>query len=95
MALVRIEQLYPFPTEDVAEVLDRYSQARDVVWLQEEPRNMGAWTFVERHWGDTRALRYIGRPERASPAEGWSEAHAAEQQRIITETLEGVRTHAG
>ena len=95
VALVRIEQLYPFPTEDVAEVLDRYSQARDVVWLQEEPRNMGAWTFVERHWGDTRALRYIGRPERASPAEGWSEAHAAEQQRIITETLEGVRTHAG
>src|SRR5438270_4022824 len=95
VALVRIEQLYPFPTEHIAEVLDHYSQARDVVWLQEEPRNMGAWTFVERQWRDTRALRYIGRPERASPAEGWSEAHATEQQRIITETPEGVRTHAG
>jgi 2-oxoglutarate dehydrogenase E1 component len=95
MALVRIEQLYPFPAGEVAEVLDRYSQAQEVSWLQEEPQNMGAWTFVERHWRDRRALRYIGRPERASPAEGWSEAHAVEQQRIITETLEGVPTHAG
>jgi 2-oxoglutarate dehydrogenase E1 component len=58
---------------------------------------MGAWMFVERRLrpilGDRR-LRYIGRPESASPAEGWAEAHIAEQRRIISEVLEGVPAHA-
>jgi len=94
VALVRIEALYPFPTDAVAEVLERYAQYRELIWLQEEPRNMGAWTFVERHLRDRRDLRYVGRPEQASPAEGWSEAHAADQRRIISEILEGVPAHA-
>ena len=94
VALVRIEELYPFPTDAVSDILERYAQASELTWLQEEPRNMGAWTFVERHLRDRHDLRYVGRPEQASPAEGWSEAHTAEQHRIISEILEGVPAHA-
>jgi len=93
VAIVRVEQLYPFPEEELRRVIDRYPNARDVVWLQEEPRNMGAWTFMEPRLrpllGD-RALRYIGRPERASPAEGLADLHDQEQARIVTEAFEGV-----
>jgi 2-oxoglutarate dehydrogenase E1 component len=90
VAVVRIEEVYPFPETDLRELVDRYSQAREVVWLQEEPRNMGAWSFVAPRLSqllDGRTLRYVGRPERASPAEGWAAAHTAEQQRIISEVL--------
>jgi 2-oxoglutarate dehydrogenase E1 component len=93
LALIRIEELYPFPTDVLTDVVERYSQARELIWLQEEPRNMGGWTYVERHLRG-RDVRYVGRPEQASPAEGWSEAHAAEQRRIISEILEGVPAHA-
>jgi 2-oxoglutarate dehydrogenase E1 component len=95
VAVVRLEELYPFPRQELLEVFDRYARADETIWLQEEPRNMGAWTYVERQLRDVRALRYVGRPESASPAEGWAEAHTAEQQRIIAEVLEGVATHAG
>jgi len=74
-----------------------------VIWLQEEPQNMGAWHFVETRLRNLlpsgAALRYIGRPEMASPSEGWSDAHAAEQRRIVGAVLEGVLergvSHAG
>jgi 2-oxoglutarate dehydrogenase E1 component len=95
IAVVRVEELYPFPSQAVSEVLDMYSAARDVIWLQEEPENMGAWPFVERQMREIRGVRYIGRPEQASPAEGWADAHSAEQRRIISEVLEGVPAHAG
>ena len=94
---MRLEELYPFPTEALTELLERYSRAETIVWLQEEPRNMGAWPHVERHLRELvgeRELRYVGRPAGASPAEGWAAAHAAEQQRIISEILEGVPAHA-
>lgn len=97
VAIVRIEELYPFPGDALAELLESYRHADQVVWLQEEPQNMGAWMFVERRLRDMlgkRQLRYVGRPERASPAEGWAEAHAAEQRRIISEALERVPAHA-
>jgi 2-oxoglutarate dehydrogenase E1 component len=97
LAVVRIEELYPFPRQELADVLETYHQAREVIWLQEEPRNMGAWTFVAPRLGDLldgRTLRYVGRPDRASPAEGWAEAHTAEQHRIISEIFEGVPAHA-
>ena len=97
LAVVRIEELYPFPRQELADVLETYSEAREVIWLQEEPRNMGAWTFVAPRLGDLldgRTLRYVGRPDRASPAEGWAEAHAGEQHRIISEIFEGVPAHA-
>jgi 2-oxoglutarate dehydrogenase E1 component len=97
VAVVRLEELYPFPADALTEVLERYSRAKDVVWLQEEPRNMGAWPHVERHLRalvGERELRFVGRPQGASPAEGWATAHAAEQQRIISEILEGVPANA-
>jgi 2-oxoglutarate dehydrogenase E1 component len=97
VAVVRIEELYPFPSQGLADLLETYSQAREVIWLQEEPRNMGAWTFVAARLNDIldgRTLRYAGRPDRASPAEGWAEAHASEQHRIISDIFEGVPAHA-
>jgi 2-oxoglutarate dehydrogenase E1 component len=88
VAIVRIEELYPFPSEALADLFERYNRATEVVWLQEEPRNMGAWPFLAPRLHELlgeRELSYVGRPERASPAEGWADAHAAEQRRIISE----------
>ncbi|HET7025816.1 MAG TPA: multifunctional oxoglutarate decarboxylase/oxoglutarate dehydrogenase thiamine pyrophosphate-binding subunit/dihydrolipoyllysine-residue succinyltransferase subunit [Gemmatimonadales bacterium] len=92
-ALVRVEQIYPFPESELRAMLARHPGATEVVWAQEEPRNMGAWTFLQERLravlpkGAT--LRYAGRPERASPAEGYPAAHAAEQARIVREALGG------
>ncbi len=87
IAIARLEQLYPFPYEDVKSVLEGYSNLGDVVWVQEEPRNMGAWEAVEPRLldviGERWPLRYIGRPRRASPAEGSMTWHKATQQAII------------
>ncbi len=93
VAIVRVEELYPFPEAEIAAVLSRYRNAREVVWLQEEPKNMGAWTFVQPRLQaliGERTLRYIGRPERASPAEGHADAHEREQARIVAEAFTGV-----
>jgi len=99
LALVRVEELYPFPQQQIMDVLDKYTHLEQVLWVQEEPQNMGAWTFVERKLRGVRELTYVGRPPQASPAEGWSEAHAAEQRRIVSEVLaverKGVAAHAG
>jgi 2-oxoglutarate dehydrogenase E1 component len=92
VALVRVEQLYPWPQDEVARAVDRYPHLEEVVWAQEEPRNMGAWSFV---WprlrvstGTALELRYVGRPDRASPAEGYASDHAEEQGRIVRDALE-------
>ncbi|MCC6177357.1 MAG: 2-oxoglutarate dehydrogenase E1 component [Chloroflexi bacterium] len=99
LAVIRIEELYPFPSGQIATIVAGYPNAEEIIWLQEEPQNMGAWTFVEPRLRETlglnRAPRYVGRPPMASPAEGWSDAHAAEQRRIIETILEGVVSHAG
>jgi len=98
LAVLRLEELYPLPVDELVAAFERYANAREVIWLQEEPSNMGAWPYLRdqlRELVSERAeLRYVGRPERASPAEGWSEAHAAEQRRIISEILDGVHSHA-
>jgi 2-oxoglutarate dehydrogenase E1 component len=94
VAVIRLEQLYPFPGQALIEVLDKYAGARETLWLQEEPLNMGAWWFVERELRDVRSLGYVGRPALPTPAEGWAQAHAAEQQRIISQALEGVAASA-
>jgi 2-oxoglutarate dehydrogenase E1 component len=96
VAVARLEQLYPFPAEEVERILDRYQSLREVVWLQEEPQNMGAWNFAMPHLTLLLAarglpLRYIGRPERASTAEGAHEAHEVEQARIVGEAFSGER----
>ena len=91
IAVGRVEQLYTFPGPELTALLARYAAVREVTWVQEEPRNMGAWTYLEprlRHaLRPGLPLRYVGRPERASPAEGYPAAHAAEQKRIVEEAL--------
>jgi 2-oxoglutarate dehydrogenase E1 component len=88
-ALLRVERLYSFPEPEIQAVLAGYPNAREIVWCQEEPKNMGAWAFVEpRLRGllpNGASLRYVGRPDRASPAEGSSSAHLIEQDRIVSE----------
>jgi 2-oxoglutarate dehydrogenase E1 component len=91
VAVVRLDQLYPFPADALRAVLARYPNARSVVWAQEEPQNMGAWSFVVPRLGPVvghhTPVGYVGRPERASPAEGYEAAHKAEQARIVAEAL--------
>ncbi len=91
VALVRLEQFYPFPDRDVREVLKRYSHVNDVVWCQEEPRNMGAWTFanprITKELQEGQKLSYIGRQASASPAAGQMKIHKAEQERLINRAL--------
>ena len=88
---MRVEQLYSFPWNELREVLARYPNVRELVWAQEEPRNMGAWTYLEPKLREVlpagAGLHYVGRPDRASPAEGYPAAHALEQNRIVTEAL--------
>ena len=90
-ALVRVERLYSFPEDEIRAVIAGYPNVRDIVWCQEEPKNMGAWTFVEPRLRAITpngvSLRYVGRPDRASPAEGYSGSHLVEQERITTEAV--------
>jgi 2-oxoglutarate dehydrogenase E1 component len=94
VALLRIEQLYPFPKRTLEKELQRYANA-EVVWCQEEPRNMGAWTFVEHRIEDAltavkvaaKRPRYVGRPEAASPATGLYKRHNLEQAKLVEEAL--------
>jgi 2-oxoglutarate dehydrogenase E1 component len=90
-AIVRLEQLYSFPWAEMRALLAAYPKLEELVWVQEEPRNMGAWTYVEPKLRELAPpgveVSYVGRPERASPAEGYPAAHAAEQGRIIREAL--------
>lgn len=95
VAIVRIEQLYPFPSDRVAEELKKYPDATDVVWAQEEPANMGAWTFIRSYLEaavescglDVSKIVYAGRPAAASPATGSAQIHQAEQSAIVNKAL--------
>ncbi|HEX5004210.1 MAG TPA: multifunctional oxoglutarate decarboxylase/oxoglutarate dehydrogenase thiamine pyrophosphate-binding subunit/dihydrolipoyllysine-residue succinyltransferase subunit [Gemmatimonadales bacterium] len=92
-AIIRQELLYPYPADELRSVLGGYPGLREVVWAQEEPENMGAWNFVQERLRallpEGVTLRYAGRPNRASPAEGYPSAHAAEQARIVGEAVGG------
>ncbi|HLI33732.1 MAG TPA: 2-oxoglutarate dehydrogenase E1 component [Terriglobia bacterium] len=98
VAVCRVEQLYPLPEDDLKDLLAAYPALDEVVWLQEEPRNMGAWEFVRLQLArliDGRCpLHYIGRPRSSSPAEGSSAWHALNQELIIRQAfdMKGVRT---
>jgi len=91
VAVARIEQLYPFPTERARAVLAGYPNLREVVWAQEEPQNMGAWRAIRHRLEETKPegvpLLYVGRPWRASPSEGYPTAHLREQDRIVRAAL--------
>lgn len=88
--IVRVEQLYPFPAEKIQAIVDRYPNVKELGWVQEEPQNMGSWTFAEPYLREIAAgkdVSYYGRIKRQSPAEGDGEAHKAEQTRIIDAAL--------
>jgi 2-oxoglutarate dehydrogenase E1 component len=92
LAVARVELLYPFPERQILEVIERYPKLHEVVWVQEEPRNVGARAHMfprlmqimpeDMHFG------FIGRPERASPGEGYPAAHISEQNRIVTTAID-------
>ncbi len=91
VAVVRIEQLYPFPGEELAPILEQFSDLEEVVWVQEEPQNMGAWNFIrprltqqiEARW----PLYYLGRPRSSSPAEGSAAVHKANQKMLVEQAF--------
>jgi 2-oxoglutarate dehydrogenase E1 component len=89
--ILRLEQLYPFPERELGAHLSGFRSLEEIVWVQEEPKNMGGWSYAEPR---LRAIapqkvtvQYIGRPERSSPASGYADVHAFEQRRIVTEAL--------
>ena len=91
VAIARVEMLYPFAKEQLSELIASYPSLKEIVWTQEEPRNMGAWKVMSRRLPDLMPegveLGYVGRPTRASPGEGYSVAHAREQERIVLTAL--------
>jgi 2-oxoglutarate dehydrogenase E1 component len=94
VAVVRVEQLYPFPEEQIRAVVGRYANASSVVWLQEEPENMGPWPFVGgRLLGllpDRIKLAHATRFESGSPATGSATVHAQEQEDLLDRAFEGL-----
>ncbi|MFM7735105.1 MAG: 2-oxoglutarate dehydrogenase E1 component [Alphaproteobacteria bacterium] len=99
VACFRVEELYPFPAREIRAAIDRFPNARDVAWVQEEPRNMGSWTFVLDRLpaaiGPGRTLRYAGRDEAASPATGSYRMHAKEQAAIVAALFDGAPATIG
>ncbi|MEM9803283.1 MAG: multifunctional oxoglutarate decarboxylase/oxoglutarate dehydrogenase thiamine pyrophosphate-binding subunit/dihydrolipoyllysine-residue succinyltransferase subunit, partial [Planctomycetota bacterium] len=84
VAIARVEQLYPFPKDAILAEIDRFPNLKEVVWAQEEPRNMGAWSFVLQRFYDLgRTIRYAGRAESSSPATGSYRRHGAEQEHVF------------
>ena len=96
VALIRMEQLYPYPSHQVEEVLKKASQCKSLLWVQEEPQNMGAWTFIKDRIGESMEkvglksldLTYVGRKPKASPATGLTQVHLEEQKFILEEVFE-------
>jgi 2-oxoglutarate dehydrogenase complex dehydrogenase (E1) component-like enzyme len=91
LAVLRAEQLYPWPAEALSVALSRYPNAREIIWLQEEPENMGAWNFVkgrlyERHGGQYTITR-VSRPESGSPATGSASIHQQEEAELLASVI--------
>lgn len=91
VAIIRMEQMYPFPYQMVQALLDTYPKMNEIIWTQEEPQNMGGWNFVRGRLLEvlkpTQRLTYVGRKNSGTPAEGNAKAHEAEQKRIIQDSL--------
>jgi 2-oxoglutarate dehydrogenase E1 component len=93
--LLRIEQLYPFPVKKLASFLKRFKNADEFIWCQEEPENMGAWSFVEKYinWtlnsigAKSKKVQYVGRKPSASTATGYLKKHVQQQDEIISKVL--------
>jgi 2-oxoglutarate dehydrogenase E1 component len=94
VAIVRVEQLYPFPEDLLTRTLKRYRKAKEWVWVQEESQNNGAWGFIEpRLRGLGYAVEYVGRDASASPATGSSQVHKREQKEIVEAAIRGEAPH--
>jgi len=92
VALVRLEQLYPFPYDEMHDAVKQYPNAKSIVWCQEEPRNQGAWRSnrhrIERVLPDSvKSVEFSGRSPSASPASGYMSQHLIEQKRLVEECL--------
>ena len=95
IAIIRIEQLYPFPDKEIDEILKQYKGINEIVWCQEEPRNQGAW-YNSQHFlraaavrlSEDLSLEYVGRPSSAAPASGYMSVHLEEQKKFIEEALD-------
>lgn len=91
VAILRLEQYYPFPQPILAEALKGYPNATEVVWVQEEPRNMGAWPFLHEHLesvlGANQKLTYVGRPKAAAPATGSHHRHEDQQKALVEKAI--------
>ncbi|HEX9235999.1 MAG TPA: hypothetical protein VF972_06940, partial [Actinomycetota bacterium] len=95
VAILRLEQIYPFPRDQILEQLGRYPQAEELRWVQEEPENMGVYTFIHTQLHSFRlpegvAFRHVSRPESASPAGGSATAHEREQEALLDEAFAGL-----
>jgi 2-oxoglutarate dehydrogenase E1 component len=90
-AILRVEQFYPFPKSLLVNELSRFEKVTDFRWVQEEPENMGGWSFLEPRLlklpGPKRSLRYVGRPPSASPATGSHTIHQMEQQQLVKDAF--------
>ena len=88
VAIIFLEQMYPWPEAELQAALDQHPDAQEIVWVQEEPRNMGAWRFMFGYFkGLNRVIHYAGRMKNASPAAGSAKRHAEEQKRLIEDAL--------
>jgi 2-oxoglutarate dehydrogenase E1 component len=93
VAIARVEQLYPFPKDQLAALLAGYPALQTVVWCQEEPQNQGAWDQIKhrlrRLIGEGRALYYVGRHSAAAPSTGYRQLHVEQQETLVDEALSG------
>lgn len=91
VAIVRIEQLYPFPLEEVKAAIEQYTNVEDFVWCQEEPQNQGAWYSSQHNFRAAipagADLKYAGRPASASPAVGYMSVHLKQQKALVEDAL--------
>ena len=93
VAIVRLEQLYPLPENQIQAILAKYKKATDCYWVQEEPENMGAWTFIMRKFATSEGLskfgiQVISRKESSSPATGSPKQHASQQEYILNRSFD-------
>lgn len=94
IAIVRLEQLYPFEKDIIVKIMQKYSKATDYAWCQEEPRNMGGWRYIRAYMEEAlkqaaikKAIRFVGRPEASSPAVGYLYVHNKQQEALVKEAL--------